>query len=95
MSETREYISVTQAADLAKVSRRSITEWLKAGKITKHKARNGWNVLIDKAELLAFDAARRGIDPNQLELPFVPQCMPTVDEEMAAQSMPNAFGRFG
>lgn len=92
MSEPREYVTKSQAADLAKVSVRSITEWLKAGKITKHKAENGFHVRIDKAELLAFDAKRRGIHPNQLTLPAGE---PYIPENLQSGSLPPGFGRFG
>jgi excisionase family DNA binding protein len=94
MSEPREYVTKSQAADLAKVSVRSITEWLKAGKITKHKAENGFHVRIDKAELLAFDAWRRGIAANQLTMPDAKPFIPEHLQDVAPASLPGA-GRFG
>jgi hypothetical protein len=55
----REYISINEALALTGVARRTLMGWLEQGKVQRFKARGGFRVLIDKAELLSFDAARR------------------------------------
>lgn len=59
MSHEKEYLTIGEAALLCSVSRRTITSWLQKGHLTRFTTPNGYNVRIQAAELLAFDAERR------------------------------------
>jgi excisionase family DNA binding protein len=59
MSEEKEYLTIGEASQLCHVSRRTITSWLQKGHLTRFTTPNGYNVRIQAAELLAFDAERR------------------------------------
>lgn len=54
-----EYLTIEEAAELCRVSRRTVTSWLQKELITKYVAPNGYNVRVQRAEIEAFDAARR------------------------------------
>jgi len=54
-----EYVTIKEAQLLTGAARRTIMGWLDRGEIHRFKAENGYNTLINKAELLSYDAARR------------------------------------
>jgi len=59
-----ETITPKEAARRCNVSTRTIRAWLQAKKITRYAGPNGYSVLIDAAELAAYnELRRRGPDP--------------------------------
>jgi hypothetical protein len=54
-----EYVTIDEATQLTGAARRTIMLWLARGLIQRFKAPNGYNTLINKAELLSYERARR------------------------------------
>lgn len=54
-----EYVTIRQAMLLTGAARRTVMGWLDRGEVQRFKAPNGFNTLINKAELLSYDRARR------------------------------------
>lgn len=59
----REYVSIRQAQEMTGAARRTVMAWLSEGKIQRFKGPNGYDVLIDKLELMSFNSTRRGGAP--------------------------------
>lgn len=55
----RVYVTIAQAMEITGAARRTVMGWFERGQIQKFKDANGYNVLIDKAELVSFAANRR------------------------------------
>lgn len=56
----RTYVTVNEAMKLTGVTRRTIMNWLDAGRVQRFKDANGYRVLIDRLELLSYNKSRRG-----------------------------------
>ncbi len=88
-----ETITPKEAARRCNVSTRTIRAWLQAKKITRYAGPNGYSVLIDAAELAAYnELRRRGPDPvvvDQLAMHGEPVMADTCRPEEGYHSTPH------
>lgn len=54
-----DYVTPSQAATLCRVSARTIRNWLTKGYIKRYIGDNGYNVYIQRKDLMRYDALRR------------------------------------